>query len=159
MLRGGVNPVYITSIDEIASSPFHPQPTSIHRELANHWNHRESKPDLTEHSTRIGPGVRARVVVWWWFRHAVVEIESAPELRACHANRSPTARWQVRGSGATGWRLRVGAYLPSSLTRGPDSEMDPGLFVFLTSRCGSRSAPNREWRSLVPAATAVIALP
>ena len=25
MLRGGVNPVYITSIDEIASSPFHPQ--------------------------------------------------------------------------------------------------------------------------------------
>jgi len=31
-LRSGVNPVYITSIDEIASSPFHPQPTSIHRE-------------------------------------------------------------------------------------------------------------------------------
>ena len=25
MLRGGVNPVYITCIDEIASSPFHPQ--------------------------------------------------------------------------------------------------------------------------------------
>jgi len=39
--------------------------TSIHQDLATHWNHREYKPELTEHSTRIGQDVRARRVLWW----------------------------------------------------------------------------------------------
>jgi hypothetical protein len=64
VLRRAVNPVYITSIDEIDSSHFFRNHFESSR-TRQHWNHRESKPDLTEHSTRIGPGVRARLVLWW----------------------------------------------------------------------------------------------
>ena len=102
MLRGGVNPVYITSIDEIASSPFHPQPPSIHRELANHWNHRESKPGLTEHSTRIGPGVRARLVLWW---SQPDDIQDAFAAELPSRDPGQLVAWTaVRGSAAPGWR-------------------------------------------------------
>ncbi|WP_298705656.1 hypothetical protein [uncultured Variovorax sp.] len=78
-LRGLVKPVYSTSIDEIASSRFNPFDTSL--ELAPRWTHRESKHEHIEHSTRIGPGVRARRVLWW-SQSDVIQDELAAELHA-----------------------------------------------------------------------------
>ena len=101
MLRGGVNPVYITSIDEIASSPFHPQQLRF-IENSPHWNHRESKPDLTEHSTRIGPGVRARLVLWW---SQPDDIQDAFATELPSRDPGQLVAWAaVRGSAAPGWR-------------------------------------------------------
>ena len=64
LLHETVNSVYITPIDELVRPVSSTQLRFIKNNATN-WNHRESKPDLTEHSTRIGPGVRARRVLWW----------------------------------------------------------------------------------------------
>ena len=65
LLHETVNSVYITPIDELVRPVSSTQLRFIKNNDPTNWNHRESKPDLTEHSTRIGPGVRARRVLWW----------------------------------------------------------------------------------------------
>ena len=61
MLRGGVNPVYITCIDEIASSPFHPQQLRFIENPPN--TETIVKANLTSLNIRPASG-RAFVRVW-----------------------------------------------------------------------------------------------
>jgi len=101
MLRGGVNPVYITPIDELVRPVSSTQLRFIKNNATN-WNHRESKPDLTEHSTRIGPGVRARRVLWW---SQSDDIQDAFAAELPSRDPGQLVAWTaVRGSAAPGWR-------------------------------------------------------
>jgi len=85
---------------------------------------RESRNDPhLQHLPRIGQRVRAHRFARWPrpAAAAAAAIQSTPVSDVHAAGQSVAVR--LPGSGATGWRARIGADLPSSLSnrRGPDT--------------------------------------
>lgn len=111
----------VDGVDERVKTIYSPLRSRLrpHPFLYRHTrNHRERRFDPHQRSTRIGSGVRARCGRRWSVQFPV---DPLPALECCARAGGLLVGPRLDGSGVTGWRERVGAYLPSSLCRGPDT--------------------------------------